>query len=125
MSGTSRLSIYLYSDFRMGSPQVGPHLGLHCGFACPRWGTPRASPQPPCSPGGDIAVKPEVFLTPPGYRIPHISCLKNRPDCRAMPRCPRAFPFVGFGLDVAHSPVLQGVLQSNPPLTKKCAIRSV
>ena len=52
----------------MRSPQVGPHLGLHCGFACPRWGTPRASPQPPGSPGGDITVKPEVFLTPPRAR---------------------------------------------------------
>jgi hypothetical protein len=43
---------------------LGPYLGLHCGFSCPRWGTPRASPQPPGAPGGDITVKPEVFLTP-------------------------------------------------------------
>ena len=33
-----------------------------------RWGTPRASPQPPGAPGGDITVKPKVFLTPPGAR---------------------------------------------------------
>jgi hypothetical protein len=63
---TRSFSIYYY--FWVGSPQVGPHLGLHCGFACPRWGTPRASPQPPGSPGGDITVKPEVFLTPPRAR---------------------------------------------------------
>ena len=46
-------------------PQVGSHLRLHCSFACPRWGTPRASLQPPGAPGGDITVMPEVFLTPP------------------------------------------------------------
>merc|ERR1711938_434619 len=40
------------------------HLGLHSSGAGPRWGTPRASPPPPGAPGGDIPVKPEVFLTP-------------------------------------------------------------
>ena len=45
-------------------PLGSADLGLHYDFACPRWGTPRASPPPPGAPGGDITVKPEVFLTP-------------------------------------------------------------
>ena len=40
------------------------HLGLHSSEAGPRCGTPRASLRPPGAPGGDIPVKPEVFLTP-------------------------------------------------------------
>ena len=41
------------------------HLGLHSSGAGPRWGTPRASPQPPGAPGGVIAAMPEVYLTLP------------------------------------------------------------
>ena len=54
---------------RHRAQHLGPHLGLlHSSGACPRWGTPRASLQPPGAPGGDITVKPEVFLTPPRPR---------------------------------------------------------
>ena len=53
---------------RHRAQHLGPHLGLHSSGAGPRWGTPRASPQPPGAPGGDITVKPEVFLTPPRPR---------------------------------------------------------
>ncbi len=43
-----------------GSPRSGggeEHLGLHPKKAGPRWGTPRASPQPSGAPGGDITAR--------------------------------------------------------------------
>ena len=46
-----------------GSPGTGggeEHLGLHPKKAGPRWGTPRASPQPPGAPGGDITPGEDI-----------------------------------------------------------------
>ena len=54
------------------------HLGLHSSGAGPRWGTPRASPPPPGAPGGDIPVKPEVFLTPSRARASVHITLEDR-----------------------------------------------
>ena len=43
-----------------GSPRTGGgevHLGHHPKKAGPRWGTPRVSPPPPDTPGGDITAR--------------------------------------------------------------------
>ena len=51
-------SSYLCNGY--GSPGTGggeEHLGLHPKKAGPRWGTPRASPQPLGAPGGDITAR--------------------------------------------------------------------
>ena len=82
MSEDLQFGIYIPYK-RVGSPQVGSHLGLHCGFACPRWGTPRASPQPPgCFPRwGHRSYAQGVPHSPPcpGYRIHYIGKVPDTP----------------------------------------------
>ena len=63
---------WLGRSVRRSSHGLAPSTSSGAG---PRCGTPRASLRPPGAPGGEIPVKPEVFLTPPpcaGYRIHHI-----------------------------------------------------
>ena len=73
---------------RHRAQHLGPHLGLHSSGAGPRWGTPRASPHPPGAPGGDITVKPEVFLTPPRPRATVPGTLLRDPTARMVQVAP-------------------------------------
>ena len=76
----SEVLVYI-TIFGWGHPTVGPHLGLHCGFACPRWGTPQAFTAAARFPRWGHRSEARGVPHPPpcpGYRIPHIHSVNVR-----------------------------------------------